>query len=1006
MITHLKDRIIALKESTTNSDVVLMTSIAANSCKSSEYLNTMIAESLITDLANIDDTAAKKFVIREQRMLAITNLGLKELIRKIAESELMFNQQTKYAINAYMQHLERTPEYALVEGMLEQLSSLSWHKDVSEGISKIRENVEKYKEDIYLCNFINEFKQSTGDYLVKFFEAEYDNYFINRDETAKKTLLEKIAPYLYDNKMKGLNDFLRENAAGLQAYSDNVAEIKEIHSPVIMNESDEVFYASGRFMKKTGNKVIGLTEAEITALPKSFIMLAEFVNRPNVKVSSNAVTVYTTDKKVEVLKENEVTVIKLNDKTMPIQHFTKFFMNEGIFRNTDNDILANCLNLFEHFDSIYEIDYGKRIISKVNEGNWIDVFKIGNNVSAIRIDNHNRINEFYSPLNAMQTKVLVQEHVGFDISKSLRDLLPDEEAKINQYKQEIANIDEAVATLTEKKNAIITEVNESALLKNDERVSELLKAIDGEVEKLKESKMTFGNIIDQLQTVSIGFTDKDFVAEAAWDDKDISRFWKDSKNADKVMYFAQRDGGEDNDPSAFLVGKQTLSDYNDNQFWEPLDYFTGKKAGKDAIQFAKSEAKKDPNGIYVETDDSEFVEHGGTFESVGVNEANVTVDVDWCDMDDDETQEVQAELKKYGIKIKQDHKKEQAWLTGPKDKLRKYLEEIHYAGDVEEVEELHPELYEGKVVEAKDFTTKEEYMAYLKKNLKGKSNLQKEKFMDKLGHLNAKFDLTADDYRSFNEGKVVEAKMEKIQLNKYSKEQQNFIRQHLSLDKNIKDIYVVTQKPKDLGDELEGKRVIDKLELTPFKGVNSNIVRANKEGDIETHAWYLMDADAIIEGKDPDGNDKFEKSNIKKESEDTKPAADNEIGVGDKIRMKNGKLGVVTSVDETDGKIIANMEDGKNVEVPKQHLKELEIIEKKSKENKPEVKTTDGAQSVHVKEAADEWVDGTTDVLGKRNAPIKVHALEYTTNGENDMITITYKGKETKLPKKDINVKL
>lgn len=758
----LKNRISLLKETTTNEDVVKLSNIAMDSCKSSEPLNNIVAEALVKDLEPfIDDIATKKFIIREKRLIAINNLGVKDLIGKIMESELIHNQSIKYNINSFAQHLDTTSEYFLAKPFMEQFQNISWHKDVKEGFAKINENLKKYEDDIALCSFIHEFNFSAGEYLSKFFMNEFDMYFTERDEYTKKQLLEKIQPYLHDNMLRSLNEFLRSSSNDFQAYSDNVAEVKNIYSPVIVKENSEIFYSSGRFLKKTKNKLSELTEKEIKDLPQSFMMMAEFVNRPNVKVSDNDVTVYTSDKKVKIMKEGANTIIVLNDKQLAPQAFSRFFMNEGIFRPSDNDILANCMNLYENFDNLYEIDYGKRISSKIYENQWVDVFKLDKNVAVSKIDGFNKTNHFYSEMNATQTRNLVLEHIGFDISKSFRDLLPEEQLKVDSYNKDIVEIDESIEFLTNKKNDIVTEINESAILRNDKRINDIISAIDDELVSLKEKKLIIKNILSQFETINIGFKPEDYINE----ETAVDKFWKDKTNKDKTLFFAQEDEG-----GKFLVGSQNLENYKDNQYWEIEDTNLSPDA---AIKIAKDLADKDPNGIYFETEDV-----------------------------------------KYFIKESED--------------------------------------------------------------------------------------------------------------------------------------------------------------------------------------------------KDPDGVDKLNKKeeNIEQKRKDEHPSSENELQPGDKIRMKNGKIGIVNVVNDANSEIVINMEDGKTVAVPKQYLSELEIIEKKSKETNPQIKFSDGTQSVQIEEAKDtDWIDGEIDDKGKVKK-IKVLALDYTSKGDNENITVKIDNKEQKIKKNLITVNL
>lgn len=939
----LKDRIAILKSTTSNEDVMKIASLAEGNCKASEPLNTMIAEALVKDLEPfVDDNATAKFINREKRLNAINNLGVKETVRTIMESDLMHNMAVKNSINAFVPYLDHNPEYFLARPFMEQFKNVSWHKDVKAGFSKIEENLKKYEDDINLCSFIHEYSLSSGEYLMKTFIKEFDAYFIDRDEFSKKQLIEKIHPYLHDSMLRGLNEFLKMSDSAFQAYSDNVADIKNIYSPVIIKENEEIFFASGKFMKKTGNKLSLLKETEIKQLSKSFIDLALFVASPNVVIKENEITVYTANKEVKLIKEGENILIVLNKKQIPFNSFTRFFMNEGIFNVGDKDILGNIVNLYENFDNVYEIDYGKRISSKIYESQWVDVFKLGDSVYVSKVDGFNRKNDFYPGLNATQTRKLVLEHIGYDMSKSFRDLLPEEQTKLDEYKNTISEIDEAILILTSKKDEIIKEAAENPYLRNDNKIIELVNAVDAELTTLKEKKLVVKNIIEQFETVSIGIKPADYISE----ENEIDKFWKNGSNKNKKLYFAQ----EDEESDKYLVGSQTFEEYKDNFNWNIEDSGMSRDA---AVKRAQDLAKNDSKGFYFETDDVK--------ESVITEEELNEFKVEKIGKKGDEFV-VSIEGHEYGYKP----------IAGGNlsiDDLEKKFDGI-------------AKFSSGKA------------LAWLKRNadlVSGSQNAKITALIQKFESMLTEEDLipggkaagkTVDDI-------AVKHNVSVADINKELEVGKAVETEHVDTAEKAEEIAKdhLWENPKYYSD-LVASGIVDEPEALKIAKDLLNVEPKTNESE---------------GSKDPDGVKKLDDSSDDKKEH---PSNETELQAGDKIKMKNGKFGVVASVNGSTSEVIVNMEDGKTVSVPKQFLHELEIVEKKSKESNPEVKISDGKQSVQIEEGSSEWIDAELTYGGKTKK-IKVFALDYTSKSDNEDIRIKdERGKDGKAKKSDIKVAL
>lgn len=167
-------------------------------------------------------------------------------------------------------------------------------------------------------------------------------------------------------------------------------------------------------------------------------------------------------------------------------------------------------------------------------------------------------------------------------------------------------------------------------------------------------------------------------------------------------------------------------------------------------------------------------------------------------------------------------------------------------------------------------------------------------------------------------------------------------------------------------------------------------------------------AEELQEEQDPDKVDLDKKEGgMKKEEENVEK--ETPLKAGDKVKLKNNVIGTVQSISDANGEAIVNMDDGNTVAIPMDKFSEVEIVKKKSKEENPEVKNkekskTDGESSEIQESKDDEWVDGEIINGPEKGKQVKINALEFTSSGVKDMISIQIDGKDTKIVKGDLKV--
>jgi len=452
-------------------------------------LETLILNNLLESIETneIADDAAASFVSQkkfEERVSQISNLGVMEGITSLETEEIANHPAFSYVFERLKASVAGKPEWKIVENAIEVLSPFNWDPAVNNVLAKLSENAGKHKEEIHIYGIIESLKGSTSSYLYTGIADSVEKYLQTRSTADRISLMEKAGKFLFDPHMKNLYNFLGEAERNFHiAANDNSCSINRVYSPISMNESSEYFMISGKLYKKSEDKIEVANEQEIAALPLSFTSVVEALTLPNVAIEDNRIKIYTGDKKVEIVEENANPAIYINGNVVSIDNVHRAFLNSGIFRVNEGNVINTIKAIAENWGSIFEIDFAKTITSKADPSRLATVFFVG---ESIYVNKENRLlgeSVFYSDCNAIQTKNLVMEHMKFDISSAFTQLLNEEEKQLAELKAVKADYQNAIATLAEKKAVL---ENASEEISQHPEVVSLIEAIEEEINFLKE----------------------------------------------------------------------------------------------------------------------------------------------------------------------------------------------------------------------------------------------------------------------------------------------------------------------------------------------------------------------------------------------------------------------------------------------------------------------------------------------------------------------------------------
>lgn len=502
----LKERIKILKESTDSLNTKKVADDMLEKFETGNISNAFLSEfenfltiEMIEKLKDDKDPETEKFIIREKRNLAINNLGIRTAIKDIMESDLVKQPTVGYMVNS-LSNLTIAPEFMVVERFLHTIQPLMWNDMIKKHAETVIAAVDENREDINLQTAVKLIENSSSDYLMKAFEKELDDYIINRTDPTRTKLIEKLESYKFDYNIQTLLNILKESSDGFQVYdSKKNSAVDSIYSPVLTEGENSIFYSGNTFFRKAGNNVSILNIEEMKSLPMDFVNLCHFLSQDNVKVQENLITIFSRDKKVEVFEEEGKKSLKVNDNPVTIENFNKIFTNAGIFHRDEVNMMNNVYKVVESFDNIYNIDFGKRVTSRIIEDHFVDIYNLEESIFVHKVDLRNGINEF-KETSAIETRELVKDFLKFDIAESFMELLTKEETEIKEHNDGKKEIMEAIEYLEKQKENIQGALDETSsddkLFEKRQMVSELVEELDKEMQKLKDEYNRIDRIIE------------------------------------------------------------------------------------------------------------------------------------------------------------------------------------------------------------------------------------------------------------------------------------------------------------------------------------------------------------------------------------------------------------------------------------------------------------------------------------------------------------------------------
>lgn len=453
-------------------------------------------ESLFEKLSTIkDDKYASTWLKNQKRIYAVKNIGVRDAINSLHESEGKHNPLLADVLDTYEGRLATTPEVLLYEEFIGSMKNFVWMPSVERSIKAINENVTTYGNDVSISKILEEMKLTRSNYLVPLIEDVVNDYLNNKTEETKHILKETLVKFSYDEYVRSIINIAMQDSVSLQLeYASANADIETVYSPLkYLGENEVMFNIKGTYYVKKGNNVNRIKNADVQNIDPKFRSVCEAVNHPYVEISKKDIKVYLGKDKA-VINEDSIT---LNDHKMNINEFKAFDETAAFRSNNAIYELANVLS--ENFDEIAEVDFVKRVCLKENAEHAADVFKLRENICITTYDPVNNKVTFYRNINPIQAEKIMMEHMRFDVSSTFKDILPNKDKILNQINETKQSYIDYINELGSK----ITDLQSQGTSKT---ITMAVEAINEELSEVKNEYKDYVNNVEKYTNVSEGIT--------------------------------------------------------------------------------------------------------------------------------------------------------------------------------------------------------------------------------------------------------------------------------------------------------------------------------------------------------------------------------------------------------------------------------------------------------------------------------------------------------------------
>lgn len=468
-----------------------------------------ITESLSQVAAN--DASVNAFVNSQ----AVNNLGVFESILSIKGTSIYEHPSVKILCEKYTHLLKNNnlPEYLVAEGFVSEMQNFIWDSKVKSLVESITNKMNSLKPEMEVSKALYSIEKSAGSDFYSPVTESLNKWLVSENKSV--ALLSKdLARWSFNPTVKNLVNRLSlmessETKLSIPVNNGN-STVQRVFSPVHVAGGKTVFSIGKNIFEGNSEGIKRLNRTEFENLPTEFKSLLESFYSPMVKVNENGLSYYVGEHSYKLVEENEsVSIYNRGNKIQfaDLNQLAKQVSLEisGSFGVNESKAVADLINIYQNFDKIVELDFAKRLESKVYEGASVNIIKWNNILFLNRINESMNENSLFK-VNGSQASGMVKEFLKYDISEGLTEFLEGESRvksiMMNDRKQILENIAVVENEIAKISNAMQT----NPLFENSKEMQRAKFMLEQELDSLRKKWSAVNEEIEKIDSESTEIT--------------------------------------------------------------------------------------------------------------------------------------------------------------------------------------------------------------------------------------------------------------------------------------------------------------------------------------------------------------------------------------------------------------------------------------------------------------------------------------------------------------------
>ena len=420
------------------------------------------------------------------------SLGILETAMALAQTSFSELSEGKMLIEKYINHItiRSISEAFLIEGIISDLENFSWENNAKSALCNLKSVYEKNKNEIQVAKAIEEIRRSPGKSLFSDITETMKKWLSSNDRIIEKLLID-LKKWGFNPTVRSLVESLTKRNTNpdkfnLSVNSENCSVIPII-APSLVYENHSIFVTSNRFFKANSLGISVMERGDTVKLPSKFLKSVLALSNENVKLNENGLDFYIGKNKLSVIFESETntkTIIFNSKQVSPEKLGLTLSM---VLRNSFNSashIVEEAISIVEGADYLSNIDFGKKLVSKIYEGVEANIFKFGEKIYINRVNPSMKKNELLES-NGNQAVTIIKEFLGFDISESMTDILQKEDRILSIMKNDKEAIRKNLAILEGEMNKIKEAISKNPSFQQSDEIKEAQLMINRESDDLR-----------------------------------------------------------------------------------------------------------------------------------------------------------------------------------------------------------------------------------------------------------------------------------------------------------------------------------------------------------------------------------------------------------------------------------------------------------------------------------------------------------------------------------------